>query len=135
MECHSVERPIVGSLLPNRGGLSDEQRLRRICELLSKAVVADWTERIVRERVTDRPTAEEESPTAEVTDRQRILSYLELVGHATPSSIRATLSLPRMRLYRAVQPMLATGRLAANGHTSTVTYRLVPGKGVDPGLN
>lgn len=84
------------------GGLSEEQRLRRICELLSKAVVADWTERIVRDRVTDRPTAGEMAPKSEPTDRQRILSYLELVGHATPSSIRATLGLPRMRLYRAV---------------------------------
>lgn len=126
---------ITSARIPPDGGLSEEQRLRRICELLSKAVVADWTERIVCERVTDRPTAGEESPKAEITDRQRILSYLELVGHATPSSIRATLGLPRMRLYRAVQPMLANGRLAANGHTSMVTYSLVPVKGGNPGLN
>ena len=116
-------------------GLTEEQRLRRICELLSKAVVADWTERIVRDRVTDRPTAGEMASKSELTDRQRVLSYLELVGHATPSSIRATLGLPRMRLYRAVQPMLATGRLAANGHTRTITYSLVPENGGNPGLN
>ena len=116
-------------------GLSDEQRMNRICELLSKAVVADWTERIVREDATNRFSAEDQTPTAALTDRQRILGYLALVGHATPSSIRATLGLPRMRLYRAVQPMLANGRLVANGRTSTITYSLVPGKGVDPGLN
>jgi hypothetical protein len=126
---------ITSVRIPPVGGLSDEQRLGRICELLSKAVVADWTEQIVREAPTNRLVIEEGAPKAEVTDRQRIVGYLALVGHATPSSIRATLGLPRMRLYRAVQPMLANGRLVASGHTSTITYRLVPGRGVDPGLN
>ena len=34
---------ITSVRIPPVGGLSDEQRLGRICELLSKAVVADWT--------------------------------------------------------------------------------------------
>ena len=126
---------ITSARIASTGGLSEEQRLSRICELLSKAVVADWTEQIVRGRTTNRPVIEDGVPRAEVTDRERILGYLALVGHATPSSIRATLGLPRMRLYRAVQPMLANGRLLANGRTSTITYSLVPGKGGDPGLN
>ena len=77
--------------IPSAGGLSEEQRLSRICELLSKAVVADWTEQIVRAGPTNRPAAGEDLPKVEATDRQRIVSYLALVGgHATPSLIRAT---------------------------------------------
>lgn len=124
-----------GGYTPPGGELSEEQRLNRICELLSKAVMADWTERLVREAPTNRTTIETGGPKAEASDRQRILDYLALVGSATPSTIRATLDLPRMRLYRAVQPMLANGRLTASGRTSTITYHLAPGKGMDPGLN
>jgi hypothetical protein len=130
-----MRNEITGGNFPPGGGLSEEQRLNRICELLSKAVMADWTERLVRENPINPATTETGAPNAESSDRQRILEYLALVGSATPSTIRATLDLPRMRLYRAVQPMLANGRLAASGRTSTITYSLAPGKGVDPGLN
>lgn len=119
--------------LPDR--LSAEQRMNRICELLAKAVVADWTAQVIRESPTRRPTLEEVLPQSDTTDRQRILNYLALVGHATPTALRATLGLPRMRLYRAVQPMLANGRVVAKGHTSMVTYSLALGKGTSAGLN
>lgn len=130
-----MRNEISGGYTPPGGGLSEEQRMNRICELLSKAVMADWTERLVREAPTNRAATENGGPNAEASDRQRILDYLALVGSATPSTIRATLDLPRMRVYRAVQPMLANGRLTASGRTNTITYHLAPGKGVDPGLN
>jgi hypothetical protein len=118
------------------GELTEEQRLKRICELLSKAVVADWAGQITSSLPKNPPAPGVITPHADASDRQRILDYLALVGGpATPSHIRATLGLPRMRLYRAVQPMLASGRLRASGHTSTIAYSLVPGAGIDPERN
>ena len=113
----------------------DEQRLGRICELLSKLVVADWADRVVTESpASSAPPAR--LPAADKSDRQRVMDYLALVGgQATPAMIRATLGLPRMRLYRAVQPMLASGRIVATGHTSTISYRLGCGAGIDPSRN
>ena len=130
-----MKNELTSARIPPFGGLSEEQRISRICELLSKAVVADWTERAVRRGATNSMSAEAEMPQAEVSDRQRILNYLALVGNATPSSIRETLGLPRMRLYRAVQPMLARGRLIKSGNTSTISYSLAQGKGMQLGLN
>lgn len=117
-------------------GLTEQERLSRICELLSKAVVADYVGEIVQTQPAAPRPAAQKLPATDASDRKRVLSYLALVGgRATPGLIRATLGLPRMRLYRAVQPMLANGRLVASGHTNTIEYSLAPGSGVDPERN
>lgn len=116
--------------------LTEQERLSRICELLSKAVVADWAGEVVRLKSAPSRSDPLKLPATDASDRERILRYLALVGgRATPGLIRATLGLPRMRLYRAVQPMLANGRLVASGRTNTIEYSLAPGSGVDPERN
>lgn len=130
-----MNEDLVGAHRRQTTVVSEEQRLSRICELLSKLVVADWADRVAAENAPSK-TSPVRPPSADRSDRQRVVDYLVLVGgQATPTTIRATLGLPRMRLYRAVQPMLASGRLVATGHTNTLSYRLASGAGIDPSRN
>ena len=45
-----MRNEVARSFIPASDGLTEGQRLNRICELLSKAVVRDWASRIVVER-------------------------------------------------------------------------------------
>lgn len=105
-------------------GPSEEARLARICELLSKAVVRDWASRIVVEEPrTGSPAAP--LPSAGTTsDARRILDYLALVGEADAASIRETLGLSKMRVYRAISPLVAAGRVVAKGLSRQTCYSL-----------
>lgn len=109
--------------------LTEDQRLRRICELLSKAVVLDAASRVLSPTVasieaTPRASSPEQLVAEAGSDVTRIESYLALIGEASPAMIRETLGLPRMRIYRAAQRLLAAGRIVVSGQTRTVTYRL-----------
>ncbi len=104
--------------------LSEEQRMNRICDLLSKAVVSDWSSRLA-----ETPGSGPDSPNprdcpAESSDEERIVGYLSLVGAANASLIRETLGLSKMRVYRALQPLLMSGRVAASGRSRMTSYAL-----------
>lgn len=119
-----MRNEISGGYTPPSGGLSEEQRLNRICELLSKAVLRDWASRIVDERGVGRAPEETQFPMSEASDRTRILSYLSLVGEASSALIRETLGLSKMRVYRAIHPLVLSGRVTANGQSRRRTYAL-----------
>jgi len=111
--------------------LPDDQRIRRICELLSKAMILEVAGRIVSPAAAAAESAPKlnlpEQLVAETgSDVARIESYLALIGEASPAMIRETLGLPRMRIYRAAQRSLAAGTITVSGQTRTVTYRLNP---------
>lgn len=104
--------------------LSEEQRMNRICQLLSKAVVSDWSSRLAE---TPRQPTESNLPPdrpSESSDEERIVGYLSLVGEANAALIRETLGLSKMRVYRALQPLLTSGRVAASGRSRMTTYAL-----------
>lgn len=104
--------------------LSEEQRMNRICQLLSKAVVCDWSSRLVDERGSGVSPEASRFPPSESSDGERILGYLSLVRVANAALIRETLGLSKMRVYRALQPLLVSGRVTAKGHSRTTTYAL-----------
>ncbi|MBI5767783.1 MAG: hypothetical protein HZA93_08300 [Verrucomicrobia bacterium] len=104
--------------------LSEEQRMNRICDLLSKAVVSDWSSRLAE---TPGPRPDSSNPRdrpAESSDEERIVGYLSLVGAANAALIRETLGLSKMRVYRALQPLLMSGRVAASGRSRMTSYAL-----------
>ncbi len=117
------------SRTPPTDALPDDQRIRRICELLSKAMILDAVGRIVSPTVATAEAAPKAILPEQVvvetgSDVARIESYLVLIGEASPAMIRETLGLPRMRIYRAAQRLLAAGTIMVSGQTRTVTYRL-----------
>jgi hypothetical protein len=116
-------------LIAPTDALPDEQRIRRICELLSKAMILDVAGRIVSPAAAaaeaiPKTTRPEQLVAETGSDVARIESYLALIGEASPAMIRETLGLPRMRIYRAAQRLLAAGTIMVSGQTRTVTYRL-----------
>lgn len=109
--------------------LPDDQRIRRICELLSKAMILDVASRIaspaaMAAEAIPKTTLPEQLVAETGSDVARIESYLALIGEASPAMIRETLGLPRMRIYRAAQRLLAAGTIMVSGQTRTVTYRV-----------
>lgn len=127
-----MRNEVARSFIPASDGLSEGQRLNRICELLSKAVVRDWANRIVVGRcVSEEPRV----PMAEASDGARILSYLSLVGEAGAPLIRETLGLSKMRVYRAIHPLVRCGRVAVKGHNRMTTYALSQIEASKVGLN
>ena len=95
-------------------------RVKRICELLSKAVVRDLASRVV---VTDQPQPTTKEMTGQSAPHStRLLSYLQLVGEASPAVMRETLGLSQMQVYRALQPLLRSGRVEARGLSRDVVY-------------
>ncbi len=124
----SISEPSRFSLIDT---LPEDQRIRRICELLSKAMVLDAASRIVSPAAVaaeaiPRTTSPEQVIAESGSDLGRIESYLALIGEASPAMIRETLGLPRMRIYRAAQRLLVAGKIVISGQTRTVTYRLSP---------
>jgi len=104
--------------------LSEEQRMNRICDLLSKAVVSDWSSRLAE---TPGPRPDSPNPRdrpAESSDEERIVGYLSLVGAANAALIRETLGLSKMRVYRALRPLLISARVAASGRSRMTSYAL-----------
>ena len=128
------------SRISTSDALTEDQRISRICELLSKAVVLDAASRIVSPaaaaaEAAPRATSPEQSIAECGSDIARIESYLALMGEASPAMIRETLGLPRMRIYRAAQRLLAAGSIVVSGQTRMVTYRLSPARAAKFSLN
>jgi hypothetical protein len=130
----SVPSVRVPRLEPGNG-LSGDARMARICELLSKAVVRDWASRIVVEEPRTGSPTESLSFAGTTADARRILSYLALVGEADSASIRETLGLSKMRVYRAVSPLVAAGRLIAKGQSRQTCYSLSAAEAAKAGRN
>ncbi len=116
-------------------GLAPDARMSRICELLAKAVICDWANQVIAEPTNRLETEPNVMDPTEASDRSRILDYLRLVGEASPSAMRETLGLSRMRVYRAIQPLLACHRVVVRGQTRAIRYVLSPGEAAKASLN
>lgn len=116
-------------------GLSAEQRMNRICELLSKAVVRDWAGRIVVERAAARADPAGPEFVLASSDRERILNYLALVGAAGSPQIRVALGLSKMRVYRAIRILITDGRVATQGRSRMTAYGISPTESAKAALN
>jgi len=119
--------------------LSEQERIKRICELLCKAVLSAEAGRVVAPpEVEELEVAHELLPRlalAEQPDEARIINYLALVGQASPSAIRATLGLSRWCATNALNRLLSVGRVATCGQTRLLTYRLSPAELAKSELN
>lgn len=131
--------PSVGRLAPpswstTAASLPPPERLARICEILSAAVVRDWAHRAVVDSPPPEPTASTATPPAASTG-DRIVAYLALIGNAGMADIRETLGLPKMQAYRATVALIASGRLVAAGRSHQTTYSLSPAEAAKAELN
>ena len=115
--------------------LSAQQRMRRICELLSKAVVRDCASRITVANTRVTVSREVRSLGRDASDRDRVLNYIALVGEARTTVIRETLGLSRVQLHRAIQPLVASGRVVASGQSRATAYRLSEREAAKAALN
>lgn len=108
--------------------LTDQERRRRVAELLCKAIflaeakravppvrLADAAGNLVRNPTTPNDTDSEET---------RILDYLELTGQGSPVSIRTALGLSRSATYRALQRLTVAGHVVPSGQTRMLAYQL-----------
>ena len=111
--------------------LSEPQRLRRIAELLCKAIVLTEASRAVQPEA--RPI-DSDGPVVlpsfrdESSGDDRILNYLAFVGTASPAVIRSSLGLSRTSTHRALRRLSSAGNIVASGQTRGVAYRLSQGE-------
>lgn len=105
-----------------------EQRLRRIVELLCKAIIRMEANRITLGAPVEPDTgATERAAFVDVPRKskdERLLKYLHFVGSASPATIRGTLGLSRSDTHRLLLRLVDEGRVVAVGKTRSVTYRL-----------
>lgn len=105
--------------------LPPPQRLTRICDLLSTALVRDWASRATLATAFPPPTPR--SPLAPGAPTEaRIVAYLGLIPQAGMSDLRETLGLPKMQAYRATVALIAAGRVIATGRSHQTKYALSP---------
>ena len=111
--------------------LSEPQRLRRIAELLCKAIVLTEASRAVQPEArpidSDGPVVLPSFRDASSGD-DRILNYLAFVGTASPAVIRSSLGLSRTSTHRALRRLSSAGNIVASGQTRGVAYRLSQGE-------
>lgn len=107
------------------------QRLRRIGELLCKAIVLTEAGRPrtheASRSVREVPAAPPVSADGLLGD-DRIVNYLDFVGAASPGVIRTGLGLTRTSVHRALRRLSAAGVIVGSGQTRRVVYRLSQGE-------
>ncbi len=121
----SQQGSLTAGRVPVLGGISEEQRIRLIGELLCKGIICSPT--------LHPPVAcvDGVSNTAAFAAEDRIVDYLRRHQPASPAEIRSVLNLSRTGAYRALRRLLSTGQVVSNGGlTSAAAYRLV-----DPSRN
>ena len=108
--------------------LTDQERRRRVAELLCKAILLAEAKRAVGPvRVADVAGDlghDSTMPNDTDTEEIRILDYLELAGQGSPVSIRTALGLSRSATYRALHRLTVAGHVVPNGQTRMLAYQL-----------
>ena len=108
--------------------MSGDDRMRWIGELICKGILCSPGLRL-------EPTAGalDRTGAAIVEPEERILAYLRRHRAASPAEVRTVLNLSRSRTYRALQHLIFSGQIVANGgRTSAAAYRLAD---FDPSRN
>jgi len=102
--------------------MTDPARRRRIAELLCKAIqmasVSDALEVSATPDVPARPAS------VALSEGDRVLNFLRVVGEASPAAIRQSLGLSRSGVFRTLQRLAHERQVAAHGQTRTLVYRL-----------
>jgi hypothetical protein len=108
--------------------LTEAQRLRRVAELLCKAIVLAEVKRVVEPVHVadgdDNPGHCSARPNDTGSEEIRILDYLELRGRGSPVSIREALGLSRSATYRALHRLTVAGHVIPSGQTRMLAYQL-----------
>ena len=114
---------------PEEHFLNEQERLKRIAEILCSAILAegpsivepgesvdgDRDQSLLLEPVTvQRGTVHED----------KVVNYLSKVGEASPAILRAVLQLPRTSAYRVIDGLVESGRIVSDGQTRALVYRL-----------
>lgn len=116
----------VGTNVSRPVAITEGERLRRIAELLCKAILLSDSRGVVH----GRPQGEQTAETNELLvgpdndETNRVFGYLQLTEAASPLSIRSALGLSRSAAYRALQRLSHQGQIVASGHTRSIIYRL-----------
>lgn len=107
--------------------LTNDERRRRVAELLCKAISLSEAKRVVETP----PSSGEVVVSTLVTtpgdvgsDEHRILDYLELAGRGSPAAIREALGLSRSATYRALHRLTVVGHIRPDGKTRGLAYQL-----------
>lgn len=111
---------------PPTDTLTDTQRVHRIAALLCKAIIMSEARTVVSEPPAE---SDDDVPAAghaatDPSGERRVLSYLNLAGHASPLSIRTALGLSRSSAYRLLQRLNEEGLIVASGQTRSISYCL-----------
>ena len=108
--------------------LTDQERRRRVAELLCKAIFLAEAKRAVRPvRVAGGGgdlVHSSTMPNYTDSEETRILDYLELAGQGSPVSIRTALGLSRSATYRALLRLTVAGHVVPSGQTRRLAYPL-----------
>ena len=113
--------------MPPVAGLSEEQRIALIGELLCKGILRSPSLRASDGGVPAAMAAGASEP------ETRIVDYLRKHRTASPSELKAVLNLSRSRTTRALQRLRLSGQIAPyGGRTSAAAYRLAD---FDPSRN
>lgn len=108
--------------------LTNDERRRRVAELLCKAISLSEAKRVVEtppssgEVVVSPPVTT--TPGDVGSDEHRILDYLELAGRGSPAAIREALGLSRSATYRALHRLTVVGHIRPGGKTRGLAYQL-----------
>jgi uncharacterized membrane protein len=108
--------------------LPNDERRRRVAELLCKAISLSAAKRVVEvprlcgEVVVSEPVTT--TPDDVGSDEHRILDYLELAGRGSPAAIRDALGLSRSATYRALHRLTVAGHIRSSGKTRGLAYQL-----------
>lgn len=117
------------SLFSKHGSLGEEERIRRIGELICRGIMASPS----LHAGTDNSLSIMAPPAGvlrvPVTGEERVLHYLGSVPAASPKEIRVFLRISRATLYRVLNRLLLAGRIACSGRGKNVEYRLTDSGG------
>jgi len=108
--------------------LTEQERRRRVAELLCKAIFLAEAKRALEPVGVAADAGELAHRSAMPHDadleEMRILNYLEVAGRGSPKSIRGALGMSPSATYRALHRLTVAGYVVPSGRTRTLTYGL-----------
>lgn len=107
---------------PNPAFLAPPERMRRIADLLAKAILLSESKRALRVEDARENNASTFNPFD--SDAERVLQYLQVAGHGSPAAIRCALGLSKATAYRTLLRLSDDGYVVAKGQTRTLAYYL-----------
>jgi len=107
---------------PDSPLLAPSERMRRIADLLTKAILLSESNRALQRE--DRPGGPASRSAPFESDAERVLQYLRITGCGSPATIRHALGLSKATAYRALARLATDGHVVVRGQTRTLAYHL-----------